>query len=154
MNYDEGRLSLTSSHGIRISTLFDFIELFLLTFSSVANLLPFLRLQRIGEVPARLNDNFLAFEETRKCLVIAKEQWGNCGVYLCIFVGGNKGVWACHTPKCIYENVCKSINLQVKIPPEQGRTKQNPNKTNLTNCEISYCDCVCHCVSLQLCTGV
>jgi len=53
-----------------------------------------------------------------------KEQWGNCGVYLCIFVEGNKGVWACHTPKCIYENVCKSINFQVKIPPEQGRRKQ------------------------------
>jgi len=32
MNYDEGRLSLTSSHGIRISTLFDFIELFFINF--------------------------------------------------------------------------------------------------------------------------
>lgn len=38
---------------------------------------------------------------------------------------------------------------------EKNETKAVPrNKANLTNCEISYCDCVCHCVSLQLCTGV
>jgi len=66
------------------------LNFFLLTFSSVANLLPFLRWQRNGEVPARLNDNFSAFEETRKCLVIAKSSGEIVGYIYAYLWGGTK----------------------------------------------------------------
>lgn len=83
MNYDEGPgpdpllvgpdTQFPSSHGIEISTLFDFIELFLLTFASVAIYCPFGQKEEVF-VSSCLNDNFPFAEAPGRWA----QMFGNC----------------------------------------------------------------------------
>lgn len=128
------------------------LNFFFINFRIGRHLLAFLREWRRSS--ARLNDNFSGFEGSRKCFVIA---WSSGEIVGFIYVHLWSAQWR-HAPhtKSIYITMLKH-----KFPGENAsRTEKNEtkavprNKANLTNCEISYCDCVCHCVSLQLCTGV
>lgn len=128
------------------------LNFFFINFRIGRHLLAFLREWRRSS--ARLNDNFSGFVGSRKCFVIA---WSSGEIVGFIYAHLWSAQWryAPHT-KSIYITMLKH-----KFPGENAsRTEKNEtkavplNKANLTNCEISYCDCVCHCVSLQLCTGV
>lgn len=98
MNYDEGpypRHPIPHCHGIEISTLFDFIELFLLTFASVAiYCLSFLLYQGLsgrfrpfpGSSVLMIISWHFANEKEAKMFCNCRENRRNVGVYLCIFV--------------------------------------------------------------------
>lgn len=147
------------SLGIRIDTLFWILLNFLLTFAS-----PAIYYHISG--PAQSNPNLCVIfkyflnisaartsHSRRNWKVPRKWQM----LYLCMIF---KRTTHIHTLRHIQPGVlCRwsvwKINCETRcFCTSCNNSWKTPNKTNLTNCKISYCDCVCHCVSLQLCTQV
>lgn len=147
------------SLGIRIDTLFWFLLNFLLTFAS-----PAIYYHISG--PAQSNPNlcvifkyFLNISAARTSH--SKRNWKVPRkwqmLYLCMFFKQTTHTHT-HTARCVCV-LCRwsvwKINCETRcFCTSCNNSWKTPNKTNLTNCKISYCDCVCHCVSLQLCTQV
>lgn len=147
------------SLGIRVDTLFWFLLNFLLTFAS-----PAIYYHIAGPAQSDPNlcvifkyflNNSAAWTSHSRRNWKVPRKWQT--LYLCMFFKRTT-----HTHTYSQVSVCVLCRWSVwKINCETrcfctscNNSWKAPNKTNLTNCKISYCDCVCHCVSLQLCTQV